>query len=120
MGRPGDEIQGPELRVAELVRDGHVHPGDVVHAQVKMRHPNRTGLELRDGKFVRVSAPFHLTELEVLYGGERVSRFALTPALSDDPFITFALLARRAGPLRVVLTNSRGQRFEATHALEVG
>ena len=48
------------------------------------------------------SEPLHLEELEVFYGGERVSRFELTPALSDDPFITFAPAgpARRAAPGR--------------------
>jgi hypothetical protein len=46
-----------------------------------------------------------------------VSRFALTPALSDDPFITFALRADREGPLEVRLTNSRGQKFEAAHEI---
>jgi len=45
----------------------------------------------------------------------RVSRFELTPALSDDPFITFALLASREGPLQVRLVNNRGQRFGTAH-----
>jgi hypothetical protein len=114
---PADEIHAPAIRIAELVRDGHVHRGGIIHAQVKIRHPNRTGLALRDGKFVRESPPFHLRELEVLYAGERVSRFALTSALSDDPFFTFALRADRDGPLEVRLVNSRGQRFSATHDL---
>lgn len=117
MGRPEPEreIHPPELRITELVRDGHIHRDEIVHAQVKIRHPNRTGLAFRDGQFVRESAPFHLRELEVWYGARRVSRFALTPALSDDPFITFALRADREDPLEVRLVNNRGQRFVATH-----
>jgi hypothetical protein len=43
----------------------------------------------------------------------------MTSALSDDPLIGFGLLARRDGNLKVIVTNSRGQRFEATHALQV-
>ena len=39
-----------------------------------MKHPNRTGLALREGRFVQEAAPFHLTEMEVVYDGERVSR----------------------------------------------
>jgi hypothetical protein len=122
VGRPAAdaEIHAPELRIAELVRDGHVHRGAIVHAQVKIRHPNRTGLALREGRFVRESPPFHLRELEVFYGGERVSRFALTSALSDDPFITFALRADREGPLEVRLVNSRGERFAAAHEIRFG
>jgi hypothetical protein len=118
VGRPeGEAVHPPAIRIAELVRDGHVHQGEIVHAQVKIRHPNRTGLALRDGKFVRASEPFHLQELEVRYGGERVSRFALTSALSDDPFFTFALRLEREGRLEVRLANNRGERFEAAHEI---
>jgi hypothetical protein len=67
----------------------------------------------RNGGFVQESEPLYLRELEVYYGGDRVSRFAMTSALSDDPFITFSLLVRREGSLRVLLGNNRGQRFEA-------
>jgi len=90
-------------------------PGEVIDVQLTMRHPNRTGLAFRSGKFVQESEPFHLTGMEVTYGAERVSRFAMTSALSDDPFITFRLRVAREGLLRIVLTNSRSQRFEATH-----
>jgi hypothetical protein len=118
VGRPGgDEIRAPAIRIAELVRDGHLHEGEIVHAQVKIRHPNRTGLAFHDGKFVRESPPFHLQELEVRYAGERVSRFALTPALSDDPFITFGLRIMREGRLEVRLVNNRGGRFQAAHEI---
>jgi hypothetical protein len=112
-----EEIHEPVIRIAELVERGRIRRDEIVHAQVKMKHPNRTGLVLRKGSFVQESEPLHLEKIEVHYGGERVSRFELTPALSDDPFITFCLLARLEGPLRVVLTNNRGRRFEATHEI---
>jgi desulfoferrodoxin (superoxide reductase-like protein) len=111
----GGDVRGPVLRIRELVERGRIQRDEVVHAQIKMRHPNRTGLVFRDGRFVQESEPLHLEELEVIYAGERVSHFSMTPALADDPFITFALRARREGPLRVVVLNSRGQKFEATH-----
>jgi hypothetical protein len=109
----GEDIRPPVIRIAELVQQGRIRPGQIIHAQVKMRHPNRTGLMFRDGRFVQESEPLYLKELEVYYGGDRVSRFAMTSALSDDPFITFSLLVRREGSLRVLLGNNRGQRFEA-------
>lgn len=120
MGRTsGDEIHAPELRITELVRDGNVRRGALVHAQVKMRHPNRTGLVYRDGRFEAESEPIHLDVMEVFYGEERVSRFEMTSALSDDPFITFPLRLRREGTLKVVLTNNLGRVFEATHDLRL-
>jgi len=57
--------------------------------------------------------------VEIFYGVERVSEFVLTPAISDDPFVTFRLRAGREESLRVLFTNSRGQRFEATQAIRL-
>jgi desulfoferrodoxin (superoxide reductase-like protein) len=115
----GAEVNGPVLRIPALIERGHILPGEIVRAQVKMRHPSRTGLVVRDDEIVR-EEPFFLEELEVRYCGQRVARFALTPALSDDPFITFAFRATRDGPLLVRLVNNRGREFEATRAIRLG
>jgi predicted secreted protein len=114
----GDDVRPPVIRIPELAERGEIRGGELVHVQVKMRHPNRTGLAIRDGELVRESDPIHLDSLEVFQDGEPVSRFALTSALSDDPLITFTLVARRA-KLQVVITNSRGERFEVTEELRV-
>jgi hypothetical protein len=109
-----DEIGAPAIRIPQLVADGVIRRHQIVDVQVKMKHPNRTGLRARaDGTFVRVSAPLYLSELSVLYGGERVSAFAMTPALSDNALIAFRLRAGDGGPLRIRLANNRGQQFEA-------
>jgi sulfur-oxidizing protein SoxY len=114
----GDDVRPPVIRIPELVERGAIRRGELVHVQVKMRHPNRTGLAIRDGELVRESEPIHLDSLEVFYDSELVSHFAMTSALSDDPLITFTLVARRAR-LRVVVTNSLGRRFEAAEELRV-
>lgn len=118
-GAAGIEIRPPVLRIPQLVKRGRIRRDEIIDVQLKMRHPNRTGLAFRDGRFVQESEPFHLTELEVFHGAERVSRFELTSALSDDPFITFRLRARSEDPIRVVLANTRGERFEASHELRL-
>ena len=51
------------------------------------------------------------------FASERVSRFELTEALSDDPFISFAVLAAHEGLLEIRLVNNRGQRFEAAQEI---
>jgi desulfoferrodoxin (superoxide reductase-like protein) len=113
------EILPPRLRLPGLVRTGRVRPDEVLEAQLLMRHPNRTGLVRRDGKFVAEAEPFHLRELEVFYREARVSRFLFTSALSDDPLITFRVRAGQGGVLRALLANTRGQRFEALTRVEV-
>ena len=99
------------------MRSGRIRRHEIIHAQVKIQHPNRTGLSFHDGTWIQTSAPFYLQEMEVHYGGQRVNRFEMTPALSDDPLITFALRAWTEGPLRVVLVNNLGERFDATREI---
>jgi len=55
--------------------------------------------------------------MNVFYGDAQVSQFTMTSALSDNPFIAFRLRAQSEDLLRVVLTNNRGQRFEAAHPI---
>jgi sulfur-oxidizing protein SoxY len=116
----GPDVRPPELRIPELVARGRVERGEIVHPQLKLRHPSRTGLALRDGAFVAEGEPFHVETVEIFYGSERVSRFELSPATSDDPLLGFALRAGRDAPLRAVVVNTLGQRFEARHELHVG
>ena len=103
----GDDIHPPEIRIPELVERGRIRRGELIHPQLKIRHPNRTG----------AADSLHLKELEVWFASERVSRFELTEALSDDPFISFAVLAAHEGLLEIRLVNNRGQRFEAAQEI---
>jgi sulfur-oxidizing protein SoxY len=115
----GPDVSPPALRIPELVARGRIARGELVHPQLKLRHPSRTGLALRDGAFVQEGEPFHVETVEIFYGSDRVCRFELSPATSDDPFLGFALRARRDAPLRAVVVNSRGQRLEATHEIHL-
>jgi len=108
-----EEVHPPAIRIAELVKDGRLRRGQVVHAQVKIRHPNRRGRAIREGRIDFESKPLYLEQMEVEYAGERVCKFALTAALSDDPFLAFALCPKREGALKVIFTNNRGEKLEA-------
>jgi desulfoferrodoxin (superoxide reductase-like protein) len=112
-----EEIRPPAIRIPQLVADGRIGPDQIIDVQIKTRHPSRTGLVVRDGAFVPDSEPLYLERVDVSYAAQPVCRFALTSALSDNPLITFRLRAHAEGLLRAVLTNNRGQRFEATHPI---
>ncbi|OLC32670.1 MAG: hypothetical protein AUH81_15915 [Candidatus Rokubacteria bacterium 13_1_40CM_4_69_5] len=117
-GRTGpDEIGPPAIRIPQLIADGRISPDQTIDVQIKIKHPSRTGLVVREGTFVQASDPLYLNRMHVFYRDERISQFTMTSALSDNPLITFRLRARGEGLLRVVLTNNRGQRFEATHLI---
>jgi sulfur-oxidizing protein SoxY len=110
-------IRPPVIRLPQVVRDERIGPGRILDVQVKIQHPVRTGLERRGGAWVQTAEPFYLTEMDAFLDAERVSHFALTPAVSDNPLITFRLKPRRAGLLRVMFRNNRGARLEAEHPI---
>jgi predicted secreted protein len=113
----GDEIGPPAIRIPQLIADGGIGPDQTIDVQVKTKHPSRTGLEVREGKFVQASDPLYLNAMTVFYGDEQISQFTMTSALSDNPLVGFRLRAHSEDLLRVVLTNNRGQRFEAAHPI---
>jgi sulfur-oxidizing protein SoxY len=115
----GADIRPPRIHIPQLVREGRIRRDELIDVQLAIRHPNRTGLAFRDGRFIQQAEPFFLQSVEMFYGAERVSRFTMTPAISDDPFITFRFRPGREDLLKVVFTNSRGQRFEATHSVRL-
>ena len=114
------EIRPPVIRLPRLARGERLDAGQLVDVQVVIQHPVRTGLERRGDAWTQVSEPFYLTEMAVFLGAARVSYFRLTPAVSDNPLITFRLRPRVESLLRVVLRNNRGARFEAEHPIRFG
>ena len=116
----GHDVRPPTIRIAELVDSGQLRQGEIIHAQVKLRHPNRRPPPPGAGEPVPGFQPLFLERLEAYYGDEPAGRFDMTAALSEDPFITFALAVRRQQDLRVVLVNNRGERLEARHEIRSG
>jgi len=118
--RSEDEIRPPVIRLPQRLRGQPIKRGQIIDVQVKLKHPTRTGLALRRGQWVPETEPFYLTGLDVFYGSARVSRFVLTPALADDPLITFRLRPWDEGLVRVVFRNSRGAELDASHPIRFG
>jgi sulfur-oxidizing protein SoxY len=116
-GLAPEAIGAPVIRVPALVKHGAVRRDDLALVQILMRHPSRTGLAFRDGRWLQESEPLYVETIEVRYGADPLCRFELTSALSDNPFIQFRVRARHPGPLHVSVTNSRGRRFEASREL---
>ena len=111
-------LRPPVIRIPKLVRGQRITPGEVIRVQLKLLHPNRTGLAWRDGAFYQVDEdPLYLKNLQVFYGDRLVSRYEMTPALSDNPLIALKLRVDEERAVRMVITNSRGQQFQAQHEI---
>jgi desulfoferrodoxin (superoxide reductase-like protein) len=103
--RPGN----PRIRVT-----GSPKVGAVVDVAVKLDHESDTGLRSRDGKYTRVRPEFFVRALQVFLGGEQISEFRLTSALSSNAIVRFPVKVTGTSTLRVVIVNSEGRRWEAT------
>ncbi|MEE9275880.1 MAG: thiosulfate oxidation carrier complex protein SoxZ [bacterium] len=102
-------MQAPRMRIPWRIKKG-----EIIRVLVKIRHPNRTGLRMRqDGSFVRSRPAFYIRLVEVFYGGELVTKLEPNSAVGDDPIFGFHLRADKEAPLRVVFTNHRDERSEA-------
>jgi desulfoferrodoxin (superoxide reductase-like protein) len=108
-----EEILTPVIRIPELVRRGRLAKGETSEVQVKFKHPSKTGLTYESKKFVQVEEPFYVTAMQVFYGDRLVSRYEMTPGLSDNPFLKFKLKFTEEKPIRIVFTNSMGRQFSA-------
>jgi len=106
------EIREPRLRLPKVIRKG-----EIIKVQVKFTHPCRTGLRKIEGSFIQEQSPFYIKAMEVFYGGERISLYEMTPALSDNPLISFQLKTVKEAPLKITFTNSEGEKFEVTEEL---
>jgi len=112
------KVAPPRLRLPASVRKG-----EVIEVKLKIKHPSRTGLRLVEEaktpfeRFVRERPAEYIRTVEVFYGNQRVSLFELNASTSDDPLLTFKLKADREAPLRVVVTNHEGRRFEVTEQI---
>ncbi len=109
------QFGAPRIRLPSSIRKG-----EIVEVKVKIKHPSRTGLRLvEDAKtplerFVRERPAIYIKTVEVFYGNDRVCVFELNSSTSDDPLLGFKLKADKEAPVRVVVTNSQGKKFEAT------
>jgi sulfur-oxidizing protein SoxY len=112
-GRYEDEISPPVIRIPELVRRGYLTKGERAEVQVKFKHPSKTGLAYANNRFIQVEKPLYLTSMQVSYGNRLVSRYEMTPGLSDNPFLTLKLKFTEEKPIHIVFANSLGQEFRA-------
>jgi sulfur-oxidizing protein SoxY len=102
----------PSLRV-----DGRAKPGEPVAVWASLKHTSHTGLVEKKGAFVPERPPYFVERVTVFLGDDRVSEFALTPAVSPDPKLRFFVKAAPATVLRVVFVNNRGERWEVDQRL---
>jgi sulfur-oxidizing protein SoxY len=90
--------------------------GKPVQAQLMIRHPNFNGMQM--DQITRHYTPAHFIKtIEVTFEGKRVLDVQSDIALSTDPVITFRFVPHKEGKLKVVVNDTKNNRFE--HSFDV-
>jgi len=87
--------------------------------QLKIRHPNITGLApLKIGSRVRPPA-FFVNHLEVEFNGKLILKAQTTFSVSMDPSFRFFFIPEKEGVITVRGTDTKNNKFESTHEIKL-
>ena len=111
-----------EIGRMKLRLDGAVKAGEVVDAQLMIRHPNYNGMQM--DQLTRLYTPMRIVQhLEVTLNGERVLALEGDISLSTDPVIGFRFTPQASdlpGKLKVVARDSDNAVFEQSFDVPAG
>ena len=94
---------------------GDVELGKPNLMQLKIRHPNITGLApLKIGSRIRPPAHF-VNQIEVDYNGQLIMKAQLTFSVSMDPAFRFYFVPEKEGVMTVKGTDTKNNHFSSTH-----
>lgn len=97
---------------------GNVTLGEPNLMQVKVRHPNITGMApLRVGSRV-IPPPFFMDTIEVDYNGKLIVKAFLTFSISMDPALRFYFVPEKDGVMTVKGTDTKKNKFSSTHEVK--
>ncbi len=96
---------------------GLVKMGEPNLMQVKMRHPNLTGLApLKAGSSI-IPPAFYVDTFEVVYNDKLIVKAYLTYAISMDPTLRFYFVPEKEGEMTVTGTDTNEGKFSSTYMI---
>jgi sulfur-oxidizing protein SoxY len=90
--------------------------GDLIATELKIMHPNNSGLQYNIASGYYIPADFIRT-IEVSYNGEEVFTADTDISISEDPDINFGFTPQEEGVLEVNVKDSKGRSF--SHSLNL-
>jgi len=110
---PGEAAEESRQHMGEIALKtiGEFRPGEPNLAQLRIRHPNITGLAIDQQTRTRPPAHF-VKHMEVEYEGEKVLTADLTFAISLDPTFRFFFIPEGKGEFRITATDTKDQTWE--------
>lgn len=104
----------------KLTNIGELEPGKPNLVQLKIRHPNITGMApLRIGSHV-IPPAHYVSDLEVTYDGEPIMKAALTFSVSMDPAFRFYFVPDGEGTMTVSGKDTKRNEFSDSFEMKKG
>ena len=112
---PGSEESKKLLGKMRMKVVGDVVLGTPNLMQLKVRHPNITGMApLKIGSRIRPPAHF-VDTIEITYNGKPIVKASLTFSVSMDPAFRFYFVPEKEGTMLVKGTDTKKNTFSGTH-----
>ena len=90
---------------------------DSLVTQLRIRHPNLTGMQM-DYKIYAVRPAHYVKKIDVFLDDEAVMTAQTGISVSEDPSFRFFLQPQTRGELKAVITDSKGETWSQTIALD--
>jgi len=116
---PGSEESKKLLGKMRMKVVGDLVLGKPNLMQLKIRHPNITGMApLKIGSRVRPPAHF-VDTIEITYDGKLIVKASLTFSVSMDPAFRFYFIPEKAGTMLVEGTDTKKNKFSGSHEVSL-
>lgn len=93
------------IRVPEKIK-----AGEVVIVRALVTHPMEI-MAFKDGKPVQKSYDY-INKVEATYNGKKVFEAVTTQAVSQNPFVSFALRVDAPGVVKIMFHDTQGKTYE--------
>ncbi|NQV84086.1 MAG: thiosulfate oxidation carrier complex protein SoxZ [Rhodospirillales bacterium] len=103
----------PRVRVGKNLKKG-----DIFEVKTLVSHPMESG-QRKDKDTGKMIPRLILNRLHVTYNGERVLNVKWDPGVSANPYTSFFVRADKSGPMTLIWTDDKGEKFEKTVQIEV-
>lgn len=114
----GSDIDRAMARLGKmkLFPRGERSYGGALLAQLRVSHPNVTGLQM--DQLTRLFAPAHyVKKIEITFNGKSVLSAETDISISEDPSIGFYFMATEPGVLRADVEDTNGLKFSVTRVI---
>jgi sulfur-oxidizing protein SoxY len=106
-----DQAGFGQLRFRQFARPADARVGNTREAQVMIRHPNNSGLQMDQVSRLYIPAHF-IQDVRIWQGDELVLAMEGSIAISEDPNIRFSHVPNNAKPFRVEAIDTKNHVFE--------